>query len=198
MDLAIDEAALLADTSTFCRFAESGVCELFVDYLASRLHLTTWVIGELEHRAAQPAHAQLDALAKRRPPWVANPVVRLSEDELKRADALAMGWRMLQERQTGAVRDERANLGEATTIVAAQRTQWAALLDEGKARRYAEGLGLRVFSTQDLVVEIAAAGKLRERRAWRVYERVYSGASAAQFAQDVASIRETIAARSGA
>lgn len=63
------------------------------------------------------------------------------------------------------------------------------LLDEGRARTYAERSGLTVLSTQDLVVEMAAAGKLAERRALRVYERVYSGASAAALAQALGDAR---------
>lgn len=189
MDLAARQPAVLADTSPFCRFAESGVCELLVDYLASRLHLTSWVIAELEHRARQPTHAQLRALEGREPPWVPNPPVGLTADELRRASALAEGWRTLQERRSGVARDERANLGETTTIIAAQREGWAVILDEGKARTYAERSGLTVLSTQDLVVEMAAAGKLAERRALHVYERVYSGASAAAFKQAIADAR---------
>jgi hypothetical protein len=189
MDLAARQAALLADTSPFCRFAESGICELLVDYLAERLYLTSWVIGELEHRARQPAHAQLRTLGDREPPWVQNPAVQLDQDELKRADVLAQGWRSLQERRSGAQRDERANLGETTTIVAAEKHGWAVLLDEGKARTYAQRRGLVVFSTQDLVVEMTAAGELKGRRALRVYERVYRHATQAAFEQAVQAAR---------
>jgi hypothetical protein len=194
MDLAAQQAALLADTSPFCRFAESGICELLVDYLADRLHLTSWVIGELEHRARQPAHAQLRALSQRDPPWVTNPAVQLAPEELRRADVLAQGWRSLQERRSGARRDERANLGETTTIVAARRNGWAVILDEGKARTYADRRGLTVYSTQDLVVEMAAAGVLKGRRALRVYERVYSHATQAAFEQAVAGARAALGA----
>ncbi len=194
MDLAARQAAVLADTSPFCRFAESGVCELLVDYLAGRLHLTSWVIGELEHRARQPAHAQLRALDDRVPPWVANPPVQLGPEELKRASVLAEGWRSLQERRSGVTPDERANLGETTTIIAAKRNGWAAILDEGKARTYAERSGLTVLSTQDLVVEMAAAGVLAERRALRVYERVYSGATEAAFTQALKATRAAMRA----
>src|SRR5580693_6075233 len=112
MVLAARQPAVLADTSPFCRFAESGVCELLVEYLTDNLHLTSWVIAELEHRARQPAHAQLRALEGREPPWVATPPVGLTADELRRASALAQGWRSLQERRSGVERDERANLGE--------------------------------------------------------------------------------------
>jgi hypothetical protein len=192
MDLAIRQAAVLADTSPFCRFAESGVCELLVDYLAGRLHLTSWVIGELEHRARQPAHAQLRALEGRKPPWVANPPVKLAEDELRRASALAEGWRSLQERRSGAQRDERANLGETSTIVAAEKHGWAVVLDEGKARTYAQRRGLTVFSTQDLVVEMAAAGELKEKRALLVYRRVYRDATDAAFEQALGIARATM------
>jgi hypothetical protein len=192
MDLAIRQAAVLADTSPFCRFAESGVCELLVDYLAGRLHLTSWVIGELEHRARQPAHAQLRALEGREPPWVANPPVKLGPEELKRASVLAEGWRSLQERRTGAPRDERANLGETSTIVAAERHGWAVILDEGKARTYAQRRGLVVFSTQDLVVEMAGAGVLAERRARIAYQRVYREATAAAFAQALKDARAVL------
>jgi hypothetical protein len=194
MALAARQPAVLADTSPFCRFAESGICELLVDYLAGRLHLSTWVIGELEHRARQPAHAQLRALAGREPPWVPTPPVGLDEAQLRRASALAEGWRRLQERRSGAARDERANLGEAATIVAAQARGWALLLDEGKARTYAERLGLVVLSTQDLVVEMAAAGVLAERRARIVYERVYRGAAAAAFAKALGDTRAALGA----
>ncbi len=189
MALAARQAAVLADTSPFCRFAESGVCELLVDYLAGRLHLTSWVIAELEHRARQPAHAQLRALEGREPPWVSTPPVTLTADELKRASALAEGWRSLQERRSGVARDERANLGETTTIIAAQRNGWAVLLDEGRARTYAERSGLTVLSTQDLVVEMAAGGALTERRAQIVYTRVYNDATAAGFAQALTDAR---------
>jgi hypothetical protein len=194
MDLAARQAAVLADTSPFCRFAESGVCELLVDYLAGRLHLTSWVIGELEHRARQPAHAQLRALEGREPPWVPTPPVGLSESELRRAAALAEGWRTLQERRSGLARDERANLGETTTIIAAERNGWAVLLDEGRARTYAERRGLVVLSTQDLVVEMAAAGELAERRALRVYERVYSRATEGAFNEAVETARVALGA----
>lgn len=189
MVLAARRPAVLADTSPFCRFAESGVCELLVDYLAARLHLTSWVIGELEHRARQPAHAQLRALESREPPWVTTPPVTLGPDELKRASALAEGWRSLQERRSGVARHERANLGETTTIIAAQRNGWAVILDEGKARTYAQRSGLMVLSTQDLVVEMAAAGELAERRALRVYERVYSRAIPEGFTRALAAAR---------
>jgi hypothetical protein len=193
MDLAARQAAVLADTSPFCRFAEGGVCELLVDYLAERLHLTSWVIAELEHRARQPAHAQLRALEGREPPWVVTLPVQLGPEELKRASGLAEGWRSLQERRSGVARDERANLGETTTIVAAQREGWAVILDEGKARTYAQRTGLTVLSTQDLVVEMAAAGALAERRARIVYTRVYSRASTAAFAQALADARTDLA-----
>jgi hypothetical protein len=194
MALAIRQAAVLADTSPFCRFAESGVCELLVDYLAGRLHLTSWVIGELEHRARQPAHAQLRTLEGRVPPWVANPPVKLSADELKRASVLAAGWRSLQERRAGAPRDERANLGETSTIVAAEKHGWAVILDEGKARTYAQRRGLVVFGTQDLVVEMAATGALKERRALIAYRRVYRDANAAAFAQALQAARAALGA----
>ncbi len=58
-----------------------------MDYLAAGLHLTSWVIGELKHRARQPAHAQLRALESREPPWVPTPPVGLAEGELRRASA---------------------------------------------------------------------------------------------------------------
>jgi predicted nucleic acid-binding protein len=152
--LAIRQQAVLADTSPFCRLAESGVCELLADYLAARLHLTSWVIAELEHRARQPRHAQLKALESR-----------------------------------GHARDERANLGEATTIIAARQHSWALLLDEGRARTYAEHKGLTVLSTQDLVVELAAAGRLGQRRAQQIYQRVYRSATAAAFTHALATTR---------
>jgi hypothetical protein len=194
MDLAARQPAVLADTSPFCRFAESGICELLVGYLAGRLHLTSWVIGELEHRARQPAHAQLRALQNREPPWVPTPPVKLDPGELRRASVLAEGWRSLQERRSGVARDQRANLGETSTIVAAQRLGWAVILDEGKARTYAERSGLTVFSTQALVVEMAAAGELKERRALLVHRRVYRGSTDAAFAQALQAARQELRA----
>ena len=184
---------LLADTSPFCRFAESGICEVLVDYLDDRLHLTTWVIAELEHRARLPAHASLRTLEEREPPWVQNPAVALTDAELKRADVLATGWSSLQQRRSGVQRDPRANLGEATTLVAAERNKWGVILDEGKARTYAVGRGLVVLSTQDLVVEMASAGILTEKRALLIYKRVYRDASPEQFDAAVQAARTEVA-----
>src|SRR5215207_3722928 len=112
--LAVEQGCILADTSPFCRFAESGICEVLADYLDKRLYLTPQVVAELEHRAKQAAHRALERLQEREPPWTPNPVVLLNDPEVKRADALAHGWRRQQEAATGVTRDERANLGEAS------------------------------------------------------------------------------------
>ncbi|HVA19355.1 MAG TPA: hypothetical protein VMU55_04200 [Solirubrobacteraceae bacterium] len=192
MELAARQAALLADTSPFCRFAECGICELLVDYLGDRLHLTTWVIAELEHRAKQAAHAQLRSLEARNPSWVTNPPVQLTEPELRRADALARGWSKLQARRSGSHRDDRANLGETTTILAAEKHDWAVILDEGRARAYAEKRGLTVLSTQDLVVEMTAVEQLKGRRAFHIYKRVYSNATETGFTRAVASAQDAL------
>jgi len=192
MELAARQAALLADTSPFYRFAECGICELLADYLGDRLHLTSWVIGELEHRAKKAAHAQLRSLETREPPWVANPPVQLTEQELRRADALAQGWSKLQARRTGSKRDDRANLGETTTILAVVKHGWAVILDEGRARVYAEKRGLTVLSTQDLVVEMTAADQLKGKRAFHIYKRVYGGATETAFRRAVAAARDAL------
>ena len=118
--------------------------------------------------------------------------MQLGPEDLKRASILAEGWRSLQERRAGHSRDERANLGETTTIVAAEKHGWAVILDEGKARTYAQRRGLTVFSTQDLVVEMAAAGELKDRRALLVYRRVYSDATAAAFEQALQAARAAL------
>jgi predicted nucleic acid-binding protein len=170
---AVDQAAILADTSPFCRFAESGICEALADYLGPRLCLTSVVVGELEHRAKQATHRQLAELARREPPWTPMPIIGLEDAALQRADALAQGWRRQQERQSGQGRDARANLGEATTIVAAQERGYALILDEGKPKRFAVNKGLTVITTEDLAVELTAAKVVGPGRAFRIYERVY-------------------------
>lgn len=62
------------------------------------------------------------------------------------------------------------------------------------ARTYAQRSGLTVLSTQDLVVEMAGAGVLAERRALRVYERVYSSATEAAFKQALTDARAQLRA----
>lgn len=187
--LASQEAAILADTTPFCRFAESGISEVVVDYLHGRLYITPDVEGELDHRARQAEHADLTRIGEREPPYVATPRVTLTDLERQRAAALAEGWRKRQERTTGAVRDARANLGEAATIVAGQRLGYTLLLDEGGARKYAVAKGLTVITTQDIVTEICAAGLIGAKRAYLLYERVYSGATRAAFDAEVAAAR---------
>jgi hypothetical protein len=177
--LAAEQGVILADTSPFCRFAENGVCEMLADYLGARLHLTVWVVAELEHRATQPAHRQLEALAKREPPWTANPPITLDDAALRRADALAKGWRRRQQEATGIERDQRANLGEATTIVGALSLGCAVLLDEGKPKKFATNKGLLVLTTEDIVAELAAARVLKQTAAFLIYQRVYGNDRAA-------------------
>jgi hypothetical protein len=173
--LAAEQPVILADTSPFCRFAENGICEIFADYLGDRLRLTPWVVGELEHRAKHPAHRQLEMLARRDPPWTINAPVPLDDAAMRRASDLANGWRRGQQAKSGMARDQRANLGEATTIVAAQSHGYAVLLDDGTPKRFAVAKGLVVMTTEEIAVELAAAGVLRPQPAFLVYTRVYGG-----------------------
>lgn len=193
--LAVEQGSILADTSPFCRFAENGICEIFVDYLAERLHLTTWVIGELEHRATKPAHRQLQQLSRRDPPWTTNPPVRVEDAALSRADALAKGWLRQQEAASGTTRDERANLGEATTIVGALELGYAVLLDDGKPKKFAVRKGLTVLTTEDVVVELAVASVLARKRAFLIYQRVYGNKNRAAFDACVEAVEAALAAR---
>lgn len=179
--IASQQSLILADTSPFCRFAEQGVCGLLVDYLDTRLHLTTWVIAELDHRATQPEHKQLEELAGREPPWTVNAPVTLDDASVKRADFLAAGWRREQERKSGVERDPRANLGEATTVVAGLARPGACLLlDDGQPKKFAIAKGISVVTTEDIVVEMTASGDLKHRFGYLLYKRVYNS-SEAQF-----------------
>lgn len=192
MPLVRDQSLVLADTSFFCRFAQSMLASEPLKYLGSSLATTIEVVAELDRHVRSGEHPGLKGLGDRDPPWYdAEPVV-LSDAELQTANALAEGWRRLAERRTGVALHHRADLGEASTIVAAQARGCAVILDEGKAKKHAQAKGLTVFTTQDVVIEMVAVDRLKPRPAFLVYQHVYAGSTLQDFESAVEVLRSRI------
>lgn len=194
MALVRDQPSVLADTSFFCRFAQSMLAAEPLRYLGSRLASTIEVIAELDHHVRSGAHPGLTSIQRRNPPWFDGDPVVLTDDELQTANALASGWRRLEARRTGVTRHERADLGEASTIVAAAARGSAVILDEGKAKKHAEARGLTVFTTQDVVVEMVVFGDLKPRPAFPVFQHVYAGSTQQQFDEAVKALKGAVGA----
>jgi predicted nucleic acid-binding protein len=186
--------AIIADTSPFCRFAEAGVCEQFIDFYGQRLYITPQVTAELEHRATRPEHAALQAIARGNPPWVPNACLSLNEEEFRRADVLAEGWRKQHFKKTGHERDKRANLGEATSIVACQRYGGQLILDDGEPKRFAAAKGLSVITTEDVIIEMTAGGVFGATRGFITWGRVYGKSDRAEFEAALEAYRARLAA----
>lgn len=192
MALLREQSLILADTSFFCRFAQSMMAVEPMKYLGTRLATTVDVVAELEDHIRSGRHNGLKSIELREPPWYDGEPVALTDDERRRANALAEGWRRLAARKTGVERHERADLGEASTIVAAQTRDCAVILDEGKAKKYAKGKGLTVFTTQDVVVEMVATEMLKPKPGFLVFRHVYANSTQEDFDAAVEVVKATI------
>lgn len=191
MGMIRDHPLLLADTSFFCRFAQSMIAEEPLKYLGSRLATTIDVVAELEDHVRSGRHSGLKSIELRKPPWFDGEPVALNDTERRRANALAEGWRRLAARKSGVERHERADLGEASTIVAAQARGCAVVLDEGKAKKHAQAKGLTVFTTQDVVVEMVVAEVLKPKPGFLVFRHVYSNSTQRDFDAAIEAAKST-------
>jgi len=80
--------------------------------------------------------------------------------------------------------------GEVATVLAAAAMGVSTLMDDGFGKQLAMNEGVRVFTTQDLAVELAATRTLGALHAFGIYRIVYNDASRENFDRRVTEFRE--------
>lgn len=188
MGLIRDLPHAVADTSLFCRCAETGTLRVLATYLGDSVLIVRDVERELKHRKTKPQHAGLQDLDNMEPPFPAAEALDLSAEQTRNAKIIAEKWAKRAAAQGKPTRDERANYGEIATVFAAEERGLPVLMDEGQGKTFAASKGLTVYTSADLLAEIVAAGKVGEKRGRLTYQRVYNGTKQ-QFGAAVADAR---------
>ena len=168
-----DLELILGDTGPFCRLAEAGEAHLDVaaGYLKAQLQIVMDVHRELRRRATTPAHARLNRLALLGIPEH-EPITITDKFLLERVDTIIEGRRR---RKPGHADEDR---GEVATALVAAAMSVPVLMDDGWGKRLAVSQNVRVFTTQDLAVELAATETLHPRFAFGIYRAVLQRCSA--------------------
>ena len=180
----VDLELILGDTGPFCRLAEAGEAHLDIaaNYLKPRLQIVMDVHRELRRRATTRKHDRLNRL----------PILGIPEHEpititdkhiLERIDDIVEGRRR---RKPGHVDEDR---GEVATALVAAEMGVPVLMDDGWGKSLAMARNVRVFTTQDLAVELAATNTLAPRFAFGIYRLVYKGATLEEFDRRVEGFR---------
>jgi hypothetical protein len=179
-----DLEVILGDTGPFCRLAEAGEPHLDIaaDYLKPRLQIVMDVQRELRRRAAMPVHARLHRLAQLGVPE-RDPITITDKYMLERIEEIVEGRRR---RKPGHADADR---GEVATALVAGAMRVPILMDDGWGKRFAISQGVRVFTTQDLAVELAATQTLTSRFAYGNFRIVYADATRPDFDHRVEEFR---------
>lgn len=180
-----DLEVILGDTGPLCRLAEAGEMHLEVaaNYLRPNLRVVMDVQRELRRRAKTPVHSRLMWLPLLDVPQQ-EPITITDKFLLERIEEIVEGRRR---RKPGHEDEDR---GEVATAMIARAMGVPTLMDDGWGKQLAASNGVRVFTTQDLAVELAATKVLAPRFAFGIYRIVYSDATADDFDRRIAEFRE--------
>jgi hypothetical protein len=164
-----ERSCLLADTGPFCRFAEGRHDQLaaMVAYLDDHLWITQDVAIELSRRAKSEQHRQLSTLAWE-PKFPRHEPLTITDARLlQQIEDIVAG--RLKQRPAHFMKDR----GEVATVLLAKERGWPVLLDDQWGRKFAARKEVEVITTEDLCVEMVAAGHLAENHSFEVFRRVY-------------------------
>jgi hypothetical protein len=187
-----DSPVLIGDTGPFCRFAETGALESLLAYLGDNLVIVREVEFELNHRANQPEHKDLQPYRAKEPPYVPREAIDLDGPTKDDIRIIAERWRERDARRGKADRGVHANVGEIATVLAAAQRDLPILIDDGDGKIFAVAKRLTVYTTEDLLAEMVAERAIGRRLGLRIYERVY-GKGEAAFDAAVAACRASAA-----
>jgi hypothetical protein len=184
MTLIRDLVQVLADTGPFCRIAEAGEAHLdaAAEYLRPNVRIVEDVRKELRRRSKTPRHARLKRLGILEVPE-GDAITITDRDVLDEIDLI------LARRRTLKPGHEQEDLGEVSTVLAAQALGWPVLMDDGWGKSLAGRRSVPAFTTQDLAVEMAATGHAKPLFAFGIYRIVYRHSTREDFEAAVAAIQ---------
>lgn len=163
-----DQPVLLADTGPFCRFSEASDAHVdaLVDYMGDTLQITQDVSIEIQ-RLAKQRFPRLNRLSWKGFP-ASDPITITDKRLLDQIENIIDGRRR---HSPGHFMEDR---GEVATILVAKSMGCPVLIDERWGKEtFAVRKDVATFSTEDLAVEMAAAGALSPNDAYEVFRRVY-------------------------
>jgi hypothetical protein len=182
-----ERAILLADTGPFCSFSEAGDKHLtaMMDYLSGRLRITRDVELEIDRHIKTGKFPGLAALRWRDDFPNGDDVLTITDKHvLAQAEQIVAG----QQRRRANKVHFMADRGEVETILVAKQLGCPVLIDERWGKEtFAPKKGVEVYSSEQLALEIAAAGLLTEDEAYDVFKLIYHR-SRADFDAELATL----------
>lgn len=188
MPLIRDAPLVIGDTGPFCRFAETDALDALLSYLGDALIIVREVETELNFRADQAEHTALRPYRDQQPAYVGRDAIDLDRTTRDNIRIIAERWRRRAVMRGKVARSEHANVGEIATVFAAQQRDLPVLMDDGEGKAFAHSKGLTVYTTEDLLAEMVAAGALGRKRGELIFKRVY-GKDATAFAAAVSDAK---------